>query len=68
MAKEEKIAKETKFEWKLSDDDGSYQTWYWDLSKSTHGPVRVEIQYSKEAITEFKDDKKAKRNKKKQKA
>ena len=47
MAKEEKIAKETKFEWKLSDDDGSYQTWYWDLSKSTHGPIRVEIQYSK---------------------
>jgi hypothetical protein len=68
MAKEEKIVKSTKFEWRMPDDDGTVHIWYWDTSKNVSGPIRVEVQYSKEALTEFKEGRKEKRNKKKQKA
>jgi hypothetical protein len=52
----------------MPDDDGTVHIWYWDTTKNVSGPIRVEVQYSKEALTEFKEGRKEKRNKKKQKA
>lgn len=53
-----------KFERRYTDELETVEIWYFDYSKHINGPYKVDIQYSKQAIEEFKSI----RNKKKRKA
>jgi hypothetical protein len=55
----------SKHERKIVDDDGSVSIWYYDSTRFTNGPYKVEIQYSQQFLDEMNL---GKRNKKKQKA
>lgn len=54
----------SKFERKITDEDGSVSIWYYDKKRFVNGPVRVEMQYSQQFIDELNI---GKRKKKKQK-
>lgn len=54
-----------KFTRQYTSSDGTVSTWYYDRSKSTSGPYRVEHQYSKEFLQSVKEPKLKVANKKK---
>jgi hypothetical protein len=43
-----------KFERQYVDDLGTIEIWYFDTTKYTSGPYKIDIQYTKRAIDDFK--------------
>ncbi len=52
-----------KFERKYTEEDGTTETWYYDTTRNTAGPIKVEITYSKKSLDEFKEIRKKKKQK-----
>ena len=52
-----------KFTREYTNDSGTISTWYYDRTKSSSGPFKVEHQYTKEYLDSLKEKKKKVANK-----
>jgi len=52
-----------KFTREYTNDNGTISTWYYDRTKSSSGPFKVEHQYTKEYLDSLKEKKKKVANK-----